>query len=155
MLRKRTPLTATKRRGNYSHVEDCGCGRCFNKAVKATNPKYTARYRKAQKQKNKTANPYFEYIQSPKWQARKERYYQTHKRQCQACGSNRDIDLHHMIYGSFGNEPDTTLVCLCRVCHKDFHSKNKMSKYMMDSTLQYIRNKQATLRTLKKYIELL
>ncbi len=145
MLRKRTPYTKTKLgKDNRKHMQDCGCNRCFHKVHKSTK-----------KIRENDKNPYYAYIKSSQWTRRKELYYQTHKRQCQACGSYRDIDLHHMIYKDFGKERDETLVCLCRVCHKDFHLKNKMSKYLMDSTLQYIRNKQSTLRSLKKYIEIL
>lgn len=81
---------------------------------------------------------YNEYIKSIFWNERKIRYYQIHKRVCQACLSTKNIDLHHIVYGNFGNEKDEYLVCLCRDCHEEYHETYKIKGNMFKETNEFI-----------------
>lgn len=55
------------------------------------------------------------------WEARKDRYYATHPRLCHACGSDRDVELHHIELARsrrpMGDEPDWALIPLCQPHH--------------------------------------
>ena len=123
----------------YSHRWDCSCNSCFNHKWKQ---KATGKNRQIFK------GDYFEYINSPAWARRKEKYYKTHKRICQACGWPRDIELHHLEYGRFGIEPDYALASLCRACHRELHEKNPTKQNMIKVTLLFIKAKQRLIRKL-------
>jgi len=145
----------------HYHKIDCSCDKCWRKRNGLrTNGKLGNNTKKAIKRRKKKARfvpkiDYFEYIESPQWIERKQHYYKTNTKQCRACGSYGNVDLHHIEYSSLGNEKDIDLVCLCRDCHKEFHANNKTSKNMRAKMLLYIKNKQSHLKELKKYIELL
>jgi len=94
---------------------------------------------------------YFDYIKSPLWIERKRRYYKTHPRKCAACGVNRNIQLHHMIYGNFGKEPDRHLVTLCKKCHSDFHRIYLVHRDMLAETKQFIETRQNTIRNILNF----
>jgi 5-methylcytosine-specific restriction endonuclease McrA len=104
------------------------------------------RYKGKRKKKIDPRIDYFAYIESPLWTKRKEEYYKTHKKECQACGSKHDIQLHHMRYGDFGNEPDYALITFCRTCHKDFHEKHATKKDMIRYSLKYVAERQREIK---------
>lgn len=81
---------------------------------------------------------YQEFIESPQWQSRKNRYYQNNARECAACGSKKHIHLHHMVYSEYGNEPDEHLMPLCKTHHDGFHGKNGTQRHMIRATMAYI-----------------
>lgn len=47
--------------------------------------------------------------------------------QCAVCGSNRQLEIHHVVRRSRGggNQPDN-LVCLCHICHCLVHGERVM-----------------------------
>ncbi len=119
----------------YLHKKDCYCNTCFkHKCIKRNK-----------KRKQDLGIDYFEYILSDLWRDRKDRYYKKYKKICRACGTPHSIDLHHMIYGIFGKEPDRTLVPLCRVCHDEYHKIYK-GRNSIDNTKYYIKIKQENIR---------
>ena len=42
---------------------------------------------------------------------------------CQKCGCSKNLDVHHMRRRSaLGDDAETNLITLCRVCHRILHS---------------------------------
>lgn len=64
---------------------------------------------------------YSSYMQSEAWWARKAEYYKTHAKRCSACGSKKNIHLHHMTYERLGRERDSDMAPLCEKCHDEVH----------------------------------
>lgn len=116
------------RKPYFTHSPNCSCDRCWH-------------YKYVKKREN-TKIDYFGYIVSPLWEERRIKYFKKHKYQCQSCGVLRDIQLHHMEYGNFGNEPDYALAALCLVCHNEFHKKHGTEKNMIKASLLFIKDKQ-------------
>lgn len=114
----------------YHHDSYCMCQQCYKRKFKSKQMDY------------------FAYVKSPQWIARKQAYYATHKKQCQACGSIVNIELHHMQYGFFGHEPDYILIPMCQACHTDFHKQYRMQNNMIKDTLFYCEQKQKKLKEL-------
>jgi 5-methylcytosine-specific restriction endonuclease McrA len=128
-----------KRKAWSTHRADCYCNTCFkHKCIKKKSTK------------QRIITDYFEYMQSAQWNDRKRKYYAIHKKECKACGTRTAIDLHHLVYGNFGSEPDIHLVPLCKVCHKDFHTKHGVSGNMIQATKDYIKERQNKIKTLIK-----
>ncbi len=110
--------------------------------------------RKGNKKKKTTRVPvkYKLYIVSKHWENRKNLYYQSHKRICQACNSSSNIAVHHMFYGNYGQEKDEHLVALCRDCHEEFHTIYGVKKNMINFTNEFIEEKRQSIE-LKGLIE--
>jgi hypothetical protein len=68
---------------------------------------------------------YNRYITSAYWLARRDAYWRSHPKICQACGSGDDIQLHHQTYERVGHELDEDLVPLCQVCHSLVHQRHR------------------------------
>lgn len=97
--------------------------------------------RKGRKYKNRIPVKYTVYIKSKWWTERKNKYYQKHKKICKACNSTKYINLHHMLYQDFGNEPDEILMPLCRNCHEEFHDEYATGYNMIEETYKFIERK--------------
>jgi hypothetical protein len=69
-----------------------------------------------------------EYMRSDWWRARRASYYATHPRRCRACGSARDLNLHHLSYENVYGEPDEDLMPLCETCHAFVHIVQRTTK---------------------------
>ena len=42
---------------------------------------------------------------------------------CQKCGCSRNLDVHHITRRSaLGDDAETNLITLCRICHRILHS---------------------------------
>jgi hypothetical protein len=78
------------------------------------------------------------YIKSKYWERRKNRYYQKYGRRCAVCKSTKFIDLHHIVYGGYGNEPDQNLIPLCKDHHTAFHAQHGVARDMKESTACFI-----------------
>lgn len=102
--------------------------------------------RKCSKKKGAVLD-YFSYIESDLWKKRKADYFGKYRKQCRACGSLKEVELHHMKYGMFGKEPDYCLIALCRGCHTEFHQQHRMTYDMIRETLLYCEDKQKLLKT--------
>jgi hypothetical protein len=85
---------------------------------------------------------YRTYINSDQWRKRCEEFYRTYGRFCAACGSKRDLCVHHMAYTHMGHELDSELVVLCSFHHMEFHKRNGTRRDMIAATTAYIREKQ-------------
>lgn len=64
---------------------------------------------------------YDAYLRTPEWAAKREIVLTRCKRVCEACGSARATDVHHLNYKRVGEELDTDLLGLCRECHDTIH----------------------------------
>jgi len=80
---------------------------------------------------------YKNYIKSKWWNERKRLYYEKYKQKCAACGSRRNIGLHHISYKNLGYERDEDLVALCWRCHGSYHDIHG-TEDMVDSTAEFI-----------------
>jgi hypothetical protein len=70
---------------------------------------------------------YFAYIRSPQWRRVVAGYFTRHPRQCAACTSDVEVDLHHKTYARLEAEEDTDLAPLCRRCHSMVHGIHRLS----------------------------
>jgi 5-methylcytosine-specific restriction endonuclease McrA len=52
-------------------------------------------------------------------------YWTKYGRFCKACGSKKNLHVHHVTYERFGNELLTDLLGLCYTCHKGVHELHR------------------------------
>jgi phage terminase large subunit GpA-like protein len=71
---------------------------------------------------------YEDYIQSKDWRLRRSAYFSTYSKKCVACGSWKNIHLHHHTYARLGEELDQDMVPLCEDCHKLVHAQHVGTK---------------------------
>lgn len=66
---------------------------------------------------------YDQYLQSEHWKQLKDKFYLSKlcKYECYACGSTKELNLHHKTYKRIGHEKLNDLVLLCEDCHKKAH----------------------------------
>lgn len=82
---------------------------------------------------------YADYIASPVWVATRSRYRASDLPQdCQLCGADEIIQLHHRTYERVGEELLTDLVPLCPTCHVLVHTLRKRGD-LEDFDLEQIR----------------
>lgn len=67
--------------------------------------------------------PYFEYLQTPEWQATRRQMLERALFRCQLCNANGLLDVHHRTYERRGEEWEEDLIVLCRRCHQKHHDK--------------------------------
>lgn len=68
--------------------------------------------------------PYQEYLQSPEWQAKRQKKLRSAGFRCELCNmANTVLDVHHRTYERRGDEYHRDLIVLCRDCHAKFHDK--------------------------------
>lgn len=72
-----------------------------------------------------------EYIASPVWKHRRERFLRGRYRKCEACGTSFNIDVHHLTYDRAftGEELDSDLMALCRPHHERAHVLYRSGHY--------------------------
>lgn len=63
---------------------------------------------------------YSEYLHSESWTKTRDRIRQERK-VCEMCGSDKELQVHHLTYESIGNEKDEDLILLCKNCHYAVH----------------------------------
>lgn len=62
---------------------------------------------------------YERYINSEEWQAKREQRMALDNHTCQICGLQRSpLQVHHLSYAHFGNEPMGDLITVCKTCHE-------------------------------------
>lgn len=67
------------------------------------------------------SSAYHNYINSMKWRLKRIEAFRHYGRKCSRCGSARRLEVHHVTYIDFGNEPMEALAVLCVHCHRDEH----------------------------------
>lgn len=90
---------------------------------------------------------YRKYLLSETWKQKRKKILDRDENRCQICGAKDDLIVHHLTYDfsyNLGDEPDSNLVTVCRMCHEDIHevekryvdSVNKLVDYW-DSAMKY------------------
>jgi len=73
------------------------------------------------------AMPYADYLQTEEWQATRRRMLDLAESRCAVCNAGDAIlHVHHRTYEHLGSESDRDLIVLCAVCHKLYHTKDKL-----------------------------
>lgn len=62
---------------------------------------------------------YRAYLRSPEWRARRLEFLEDAEYQCQECGSNKKLQVHHLSYDNLGDETEDDVEVLCKECHED------------------------------------
>lgn len=102
----------------------------------------------------KIMKKYNKYIESIEW--KEKRIYIINQRNwiCERCGNDKFLQIHHWSYKNLWKELDNELFCLCKKCHKEFHSKYWF-KNLLKSTRNFIEDKpikiSSTIRTRSSY----
>lgn len=84
---------------------------------------------------------YENYIKSRAWEARRNKFWQTHPKRCAICDTAQFIHLHHMDYSKMGREPDNHLVALCADHHAEYHALYGSKRHMIRTTKSFIASK--------------
>ena len=81
-----------------------------------------------EKQQTEFYKKYTDYINSEKWQTKRNEIIFRDKFKCQICGVKAN-DVHHLSYAHFESEYGFELVSLCNECHiNEYHSKQAKEK---------------------------
>jgi 5-methylcytosine-specific restriction endonuclease McrA len=67
------------------------------------------------------AMSYAEYRRTPEWKARRSRVLIRAGNKCELCNATGQLDVHHRSYEHYTQEPLSSLIALCRSCHRHFH----------------------------------
>lgn len=70
-------------------------------------------------------------VNHPKWKAKAREIKERDNFQCQKCGSDENLNVHHKLYipdRSLWDYPDDFLITLCIDCHKIEHESAKVIK---------------------------
>jgi 5-methylcytosine-specific restriction endonuclease McrA len=71
-----------------------------------------------------------DYLKSPAWQTRRKAVLKRDNYTCQKCNINQvPLEVHHLHYRNFTEEPLSDLVSLCRSCHQSIHDKHGYDFY--------------------------
>ena len=90
---------------------------------KQRNPKRFYKVKtKKKKELNKRKN-YKKYLLSDEWANLKIDLFNHRGKECEICGSNKNIEVHHNSYKNIFKEEPEDLDILCRKCHTKKHSK--------------------------------
>lgn len=73
---------------------------------------------------------YSEYINSPEWTATAAEAKMRANFRCQACGSSRELQVHHITYVRLGQEDPKDLAVFCRSCHELLQKHHKIGWYL-------------------------
>lgn len=77
-----------------------------------------------------TKEEYQKYLQSDHWRALRNLKLEQSGKECKICGSNKEIEVHHLQYHNLYDVCLGDLQVLCRYCHTLYHKfkKNKSKK---------------------------
>ena len=64
------------------------------------------------------ALPYTEYLRTDWWLHKRSRAIKRAGGECELCGDDRRLQVHHTTYDNLGQERDDDLVALCHGCHE-------------------------------------
>lgn len=68
---------------------------------------------------------YINYLQTEHWRWLREDVFERWGRVCINCGSNDQVDAHHMVYRNLTDCTPDDLLPLCRRCHDRYHWAKK------------------------------
>jgi len=72
---------------------------------------------------------YNAYMRSDEWKQKRNEIISIYK-QCVCCGSEENLNVHHLTYENIGNEKYEDLLLLCNMCHKNVH-RGKIKVFCM------------------------
>ena len=91
---------------------------------------------------SKFSSEYQNYLKSFDWRIKRVAFINASPF-CRACGSNKNLCVHHLSYKNLFNETAEDVVVLCEVCHKKVHKKHnqkKNFKSLLVVTFSFIRD---------------
>lgn len=72
--------------------------------------------------------PYYDYLKTPEWDARRKRSLRKAGYCCQVCNAKGvRLNVHHRTYERRGYEDDRDLIVLCADCHTIFHENGSLA----------------------------
>jgi hypothetical protein len=69
---------------------------------------------------------YDQYLQSPHWKRIRIKAIEQSNHLCSLCKSKDNLNVHHNDYSRLGEELDSDVIVLCKVCHGLFHQQGKL-----------------------------
>ena len=91
--------------------------------------------RKKKRKKNQIQNkpkpkwiPYQEYLRTSHWRRRRKTKINNAGGVCQQCGTNKNLQVHHLHYKSLWAEKDKDLEVLCGECHALRHEIDEQAR---------------------------
>ena len=69
---------------------------------------------------------YESYIRSSEWQEKRQERLRIDGFTCKACGTNKDLQVHHLTYDRLSKENMDDLITLCADCHKKEHNYREL-----------------------------
>lgn len=114
-----------KEKGGRSYDWHARCERCEAERKEAREAEWQASsHWYLQRQDELRTMPYQEYLQTPEWQARRQRHLRSAGYRCQLCNAgDRSLHVHHRTYERRGNERWADLLVLCSDCHAKHHDE--------------------------------
>lgn len=73
--------------------------------------------------KRKVSRAYNRYLNSSRWQRKRAAKLASVGHRCEKCPSRKRLEVHHLSYAHFGDEPLEDLQVLCHSCHRRAHKK--------------------------------
>src|SRR5262249_32313579 len=67
---------------------------------------------------------YRDYLGSMAWSLKRLQILARDNFQCQSCGSEYNLQAHHLSYSRIFRERPNDLVTLCRTCHQNLHANH-------------------------------
>ncbi len=67
---------------------------------------------------------YMEYLKSDKWKEISKECKNLANNKCIRCGSEDELEIHHITYKNIYNEEQNDIECLCHLCHTTIHRLN-------------------------------
>jgi 5-methylcytosine-specific restriction endonuclease McrA len=114
-----------KGKGGRSYDWHARCERCEAERKEAREAEWQASSQQyVQRQYELRTMPYQEYLQTPEWQARRQRHLRSAGYRCQLCNTgDRSLHVHHRTYERRGDERWADLLVLCSDCHAKHHDR--------------------------------
>ena len=99
-------------------------------------PKHKKPKRKRRQLPSRGPEGYREYMRSKTWRKKRRKVLRRAEFKCEECGATGHLEVHHLTYKRFGQEPLSDLKALCFDCHQVKHE----DKYLpMDSVSKAFR----------------
>ncbi|MGV8172340.1 MAG: sacsin N-terminal ATP-binding-like domain-containing protein [Candidatus Woesearchaeota archaeon] len=98
------------------------------------------------------------YYRTKEWKEIQEKCFNNSDYKCDECGSEEDLQAHHLTYENWGNETVTDLKCVCRSCHEKIHGKilpvNDMDYDKLSKISEEIKKKEIAIKRKEKELEI-
>ena len=94
------------------------CELCNEKRLAALRE---LRLKKGQRLTPKHRKAYWCYLQSPQWQAVRQKALKKAKNRCSLCNGKKRLNVHHRTYERIGQERASDVTVLCASCHERHH----------------------------------